>query len=74
MSWTPTKEQRKYLEIVVSMSTDCILGCGVDSLRTYLVNLEIVIDSMSSDIVGDEASQRFKAAQDFMDSLRGNDQ
>ena len=42
--WEPSDEQKKYLELVVVMSTDCILGKGTDTVDTYIGNLKSICD------------------------------
>jgi len=37
--WQPNKEERKYLELVLNMTLDCLLGKGTDTKKTYLENL-----------------------------------
>ena len=41
--WEPTEEQKKYLNLIQSMTMDSVLGRGVDSIHTYIANLENII-------------------------------
>ena len=46
MSWKPTDEEAKYLKLVVSMSTDCLLGKGTIDGDTYISNLLIIVTDL----------------------------
>lgn len=39
-NWEPNNKERKYLVLVMSMTTDCILGRGTVDRETYVGNLE----------------------------------
>ena len=45
-TWKAEGEDRKYLELIASMTTDAMLGRGVDTRETYLSNLERMIKGM----------------------------
>ena len=42
--WQPTKEERKYLGLVLNMTLDCLLGEGTDTKGAYLQNLNQIKD------------------------------
>lgn len=46
MSWNPTTEQYKYLELIASMTIDCMAGKGAESLETYRKNLLAISDQI----------------------------
>jgi hypothetical protein len=46
VAWKPEGEDRKYVELILAMSTDALLGKGVDSRETFLGNLEKAIEGM----------------------------
>jgi len=46
MAWQPEGEDRKFLELISSMTTSTMLGTGVDTRETYLANLQMMLDSM----------------------------
>ncbi len=39
MIWRPSEEENKYLQLVLSMTTDCVMGKGTDTVETYVMNL-----------------------------------
>ena len=49
--WTPNKTEKKHMELIVSMSIDCILGKGTDNLDTYLTNLRQIADILSESVL-----------------------
>ena len=42
--WVPTKEQKEYLLLVLSMTMDCYQGKGTDTVQGYLQNLKDIIE------------------------------
>ena len=63
MNWNPSMEERKYLELVISMTTDCLIGKGTVDLSTYTTNLCMIcakiktiannpLNSTTKDVVG----------------------
>ena len=44
MNWNPNDRQKKFLETIIVMSTDCIMGKGTANIETYLSNLRIMAD------------------------------
>lgn len=44
MSWIPDGEDKKYLDMVASMTVDTILGRGVENSKTYGENLRVVVE------------------------------
>ena len=42
--WQPNLEESKYLYLVISMSTDCIMLKGTSSATAYTKNLRIIAD------------------------------
>lgn len=47
MNWKPSKEQSRYLNLIISMSTDCLMGKGVDTQETYVTNLKMITDQLT---------------------------
>ncbi len=39
MEWRPSEEENRYLQLVLSMTTDCVMGKGTDTVETYAMNL-----------------------------------
>jgi len=56
MEWIPTAKERKYIELVISMSTDCLMGRGTQNADTYCLNL-IMISKAIGDLVDGKAAQ-----------------
>jgi hypothetical protein len=48
MIWQPTSKQKEYLKLVISMSADCIMGKGTDTLKAYTKNLRMIADQIES--------------------------
>jgi len=46
MDWIPSVEEEKYLKLVISMSTDCLIAKGTINLSTYITNLRIICDGL----------------------------
>jgi hypothetical protein len=44
--WTPQGEQRRYVELALSMSGNCLTGTGVDTLKAYTNNLRTIADHL----------------------------
>jgi hypothetical protein len=44
MTWKPNEEEKKYLELVMSMSTDSLMGKGVATRKAYTLNLKAIAD------------------------------
>ena len=42
MKWQPNLEERKHLELIIIMATDCLLGKGTDTKKTFTQNLELI--------------------------------
>ena len=43
MAWKAEGEDKEYVGLIMSMSTDALLGRGVDCRETFLTNLESMI-------------------------------
>ncbi len=41
--WKPSEEESKYLKLIISMATDCLLGNGVDTITAFKNNMEIIL-------------------------------
>lgn len=37
--WIPTNDEKRYLDLIASMTVDCLLGKGTVNRRTYTDNL-----------------------------------
>lgn len=46
MAWKPSKEEKRFVELVAAMSTDCLMGNGTTDRKTYLLNLRAVADCL----------------------------
>jgi len=46
MAWHPSTEERKYIELIVSMSVDCLMNKGTVDAMTYVANLKIAANSI----------------------------
>jgi len=46
MKWKPSEEERKHIELIVSMSIDCLMNNGTVDVKTYVSNLKIIADSI----------------------------
>ena len=44
--WKPSEEEKKYLELLLSMVTDCLLGRGTEDEKTFLANLKLIANRM----------------------------
>ena len=44
--WTPNDAEKKHLELVIAMSTDCLMGNGTVDVITYVRNLRMIADLM----------------------------
>ena len=42
MEWRPSEEENRYLRLVLSMTIDCMMGKGTDTVETYTNNLRII--------------------------------
>jgi len=38
--WVPNEDQSKVLKIIMAMTTDSLMGCGVTNPETYTSNLK----------------------------------
>ena len=47
MGWRPNEEEEKYIRLIMSMSTDSLLGNGPDSRETYIQNLRMMADQLA---------------------------
>ena len=43
MSWNPNHEEKKLLQLILSMTMDCILGKGTDTKETYFANIKLMM-------------------------------
>ena len=53
MNWIPSKDEQKYLELVASMSIDCIMGRGTSDRKAYVNNLRTaaeLLDKVKTDV------------------------
>lgn len=48
--WKPSKDQEQYLKLVMSMTADCLIGNGVDTVDTYKDNLMRICNNMPQPI------------------------
>jgi len=46
MKWQPSKEEHKHLKLVLSMTTDCMMGKGTDTVKTYAMNLRNIAEGI----------------------------
>jgi hypothetical protein len=47
--WRPILDlEKKHLELVIGMSTDCLMGNGVDKRSTYTHHLRAVADALDN--------------------------
>ena len=44
MYWTPNEEEKKYLELIIGMSSDCLCSNGTVDLQTYIKNLKTIVN------------------------------
>ncbi len=44
--WIPSEKELEYLKLVISMTTDCLVGNGVDTRHTYTENLIMIADKL----------------------------
>ena len=44
--WCPNKKDQQYLDLILSMTADCLMGNGTESRNVYIQNLEIIIKKM----------------------------
>ena len=42
MSWTPDKEDKRYINLIWSMCTDALQNKGVDTKETFISNLRLM--------------------------------
>lgn len=42
MQWRPSEEENRYLQLVLSMTTDCVMGKGTDTVKAYANNLRLI--------------------------------
>jgi len=49
--WTPDNKQQKHLELVMSMTTDCLMDRGTDRVSTYTANLRRIADLLDEQSV-----------------------
>ena len=47
MNWKPNEEEAKYLNLILSMCVNCKLGNGVYKRETFVINLNMISDSIS---------------------------
>jgi len=45
-AWSPTSAEHAHLECVITMTTDCLMGRGCDSVATYAANLRRIADAL----------------------------
>jgi hypothetical protein len=41
LCWEPTENEKRYLQLIISMSVDCCMGRGTQDRRTYTDNLRV---------------------------------
>ncbi len=44
--WQPDAHEREFLELIFTMTSDCLLGTGVDNVDTYISNLSMIADRL----------------------------
>ena len=47
-NWQPSAEENKYLELIASMTIDCIGHSGTHTRSTYINNLRMICDKMEN--------------------------
>ena len=47
--WEPNEREKKYLELIAVMTTDCMLGIGTLDRKTYFYNLETAIKQLKEE-------------------------
>jgi len=47
MEWEPNETDSKHLQLIISMSMDCLRGNGTDTRDTYLANLQMILDELN---------------------------
>ena len=60
MKWQPSKEENKYLQLVLSMTTDCVMGKGTDTVETYAMNLRSIakgIEAIANKLIESTATR-----------------
>jgi len=55
MSWTPSEGERKYLELLVSMTLEILSGRGVDK-ETFVLNTELIVNAVIPDSLTTKAN------------------
>jgi hypothetical protein len=40
--WQPNDEEQKYLKLIISMTTDCLMGKGTADRKAYVNNLKSI--------------------------------
>ena len=46
MTWHPSTEEKEYLQCILSMTIDCMMGKGTDTVETYGSNLKIAANGI----------------------------
>jgi|GEM_PF-4341411 len=46
MSWKPSEKDQKFIELLVSMCADTLIGSGVVNKETFISNLKIICKLM----------------------------
>lgn len=64
-TWKPSEKERHYLELVMSMTTDCLMGRGVDSVETYVSNLNRITGQIFQQSVQAESDSLCKKCKDI---------
>ena len=57
MNWNPSEKEKKYVELVIAMSSDCLLGRGVVDADCYCLNLIMIAKAIGELIDGDAAGR-----------------
>ena len=48
MAWNPSDEEKRYIELVATMSIDCLRGNGTVDAMTYISNLRAIAKSIEN--------------------------
>ena len=46
MNWVPGKKEQEFLKLIIAMTSDCIMGVGINKKTTYISNLEMIINRL----------------------------
>ena len=55
--WKVLAKEKEYLELIISMTTDCLMGKGTDSRSAYTSNLRMIANCIDA-ISGEEPKEK----------------